>query len=357
MLAPAQEFGRAIDRRRDELAEKITARHYELQPELAARYGERGRAKCLQDAHYHLSYLSEAIAASLPSLFADYVAWAKVMLEARNVPAEDLARNLEVIRDTLREQLPSEVSAVADEYIRSGVERLPRLPSELPTLIKDDEPFASLARRYLDALLRGERRDASRLILDAVEGGVDVKDIYLHVFQRTQHEIGRLWQMNQMSVAQEHYCTAATQLVMSQLYPRIFATERRGRTLVATCVSGDLHEIGVRMISDFFEMEGWDTYYVGANAPAQSVLQTLVERKADVLAVSATITSHVRQVAELIAAVRASGDCEGVKILVGGYPFNVAPELWRQVGADACAHSAPESVELADRLVEGKSNG
>lgn len=357
MSALVREVSKAIDRERGTLAEKITARHYELQPELAARYGERGRAKCLQDAHYHLSYLSEAVAASLPSLFADYVAWAKVMLEARNVPSEDLARNLEVMRDTLREQMPAEVSAVTDEYILSGVERLPRLPSELPSLINDDEPFAPLARQYLDALLRGERHVASRLILDAVEDGADVKDIYLHVFQRTQHEIGRLWQMNQMSVAQEHYCTAATQLVMSQLYPRIFATERRGLTLVATCVSGDLHEIGVRMISDFFEMEGWDTFYVGANAPTPSVIQTLVERKADVLAVSATITSHVRHVAELIAAVRASEACEGVKILVGGYPFNVAPELWRQVGADACAHSAPESVALAERLVGETSNG
>ena len=70
--------------------------------------------------------------------------------------------------------------------------------------------------------------------------------------------------MNLLSVAQEHYCTAATQLVMSQLYPRIFSTERRGRTLVAARVADDLHEIGLRMVADFFEMEGWDTFYVGA---------------------------------------------------------------------------------------------
>ena len=63
-------------------------------------------------------------------------------------------------------------------------------------------------------------------------------------------------------MAQEHYCTAATQLIMSQLYPYIFTTGKNGRVLVGTCVSGDLHEIGVRMVSDFFEMEGWDTFYL-----------------------------------------------------------------------------------------------
>ena len=59
--------------------------------------------------------------------------------------------------------------------------------------------------------------------------------------------------------------------------------------MVAACAASELHEIGVRMAADFFEMEGWDTFYLGANTPAESVIRTLVERKADVLAVSATI--------------------------------------------------------------------
>jgi MerR family transcriptional regulator, light-induced transcriptional regulator len=153
--------------------------------------------------------------------------------------------------------------------------------------------------------------------------------------------------------AQEHYCTAATQLIMSQLYPRIFSGERNGQTLVATCVSGDLHEIGVRMVSDFFEMEGWDTYYVGANAPTESVVRTIADRRADVLAISATITSHVRTLKQLIATVRADAACNGVKVLVGGYPFNLAPELWREVGADASAPDAAMAVEMAARLAAG----
>jgi hypothetical protein len=94
------------------------------------------------------------------------------------------------------------------------------------------------------------------------------------------------------------------------------------------------------MVADFFEMDGWDTFYVGANAPARSVAETVAERGADVLAVSATITSHVREVRELVGAVRASAECRGVKVIAGGYPFNVEPALWREVGADATAADA-----------------
>jgi methanogenic corrinoid protein MtbC1 len=342
--------GSMIDARRDALAEAATARQYELQPQLAAHYGAAGRAKCLQDAGFHLSYLTEAIATSQPFLFADYIAWAKVMLEGRGIPACHLVQNLEIIRDSLRDSLPEEMGQLAASYVEAGLTHLPQLPSDQPTFICETQPLGALARRFLNALLRGERQVASRLILHAVEGGASVRDIYLHVFERCQHEIGRLWQMNLLSVAQEHYCTAATQLIMSQLYPHISAAEKNGRKLVATCVAGDLHEIGVRMVADFFEMEGWETFYLGANAPTASVLETLAEREADVLAISVTITPHVRAAAGLIEAVRSSAESAGVKIIVGGYPFNVAPELWQRIGADAFAHNALESVAVASQL-------
>ncbi len=343
--------GRIIAAERASLAEAVTALHYEARPELLAKYGEAGRAKCLQDAEYHLSYLADAVLASSPSLFADYVAWAKVMLAARGVPAADLSRNLDVMREVVRRRLPGEAWPAVEAYFDAARGRLPSSPPELPTLFMGEAPHADLARQFLRLLLGGERHAASRLILDAAESGVPVRDIYLHVFQPSQRELGRLWQTNRVSVAQEHYCTAATQLIMSQLYPRIFRTEKNGRRMVATSIAGELHEIGVRMVADFFEMGGWDTYYLGANSPAQGVLQAVAERDAQVLAVSATMTFHLRAVEDLIGAARAAARTRDVKVLVGGYPFNVEPELWRRVGADACAADASGAVAAAEGLV------
>jgi methanogenic corrinoid protein MtbC1 len=346
-----QEISQALDSRRGSLAEAITARQYELLPDLAERYGERGRRHCLRDAEYHLSYLADSIASASPSLFADYVDWAQVMLASRGIPAGDLARNLAVLDETLRRELAPAQAEVAHEYVAAGLRALGAPEIDVRNEVCEADPLYDLSQRYLRALLDGQRQVASRLIQRSVEDGMSVRDVYLHVFQRAQHEIGRLWQTNRLSVAQEHYCTAATQLIMSQLYPYVFSTEKNGRVLVGTCVAGDLHEIGVRMVTDFFEMEGWDTFYLGANTPTSDLVRTLEERRADVLAVSATMPFHVRAVADLIAAVRSSvGD--RVKVLVGGYPFNVDPGLWRRVGADASARDAQEAVELAHRLVE-----
>lgn len=272
-----------------------------------------------------------------------------------NISYEDLARNLKIMRSQLPKQLmhlSSSEIALLEEYINHGLEQLPLLPSQLPSFIQESHPHAALAQHYLDCLLRGERHIASRSILKAVENKeITVKDVYLNVFQYAQYEIGRLWQMNKINVAQEHYCTAATQLIMSQLYCYIFSSEKIGKTMIATCVGGDLHELGVRMVADFFEMAGWDTYYLGANTPTSSILAELKTHQADLLAISVTMTFHVRAAAALIKAIRAQPAYQNIKIMIGGHPFNLESNLWQQVGADAYARNAQEAIEIANQLI------
>ncbi len=307
--------------------------------------------KSLRDIEYHLIYLAESIALADPTLFSDYANWAQVLFDGLGFSDQVLRISLDEMRRLLRDELPSQMGEIVWEYVSNAIDQLPAGPSTVPTFLEEDAPLADLVSGYLNALLRGERRVASEIVLDAVDRGVSVKDIYLHVFQPAQYEIGRLWQMNRVSVAQEHYCTAATQLIMSQLYPHIFGTKRVERNLVATCVGRELHEIGVRMVADFFEMEGWDTYYLGANVPTATLLSTLRERKPDVLAISATMTFHVGAVSDVISDVRAAGLGRDVCILVGGYPFKVSPDLWRRIGADGCARDAAGAVALAGRLM------
>lgn len=333
----------------DHLAALVTEREYRGRPELEGRYGPIGPEKSRQDARYHLSYLAQAVAAESPELYVDYLGWAKVVLARRNVRPDDLLHHMECLGHVVAERLPEDLLPVVRPILEAGIERLPTLPENLPSLIGADRPHAALAHQYLQALLAGDRHRAGDVIMGAVDRGVSVRDLYLHVFQQAQWEVGRLWQVNEINVAQEHYCTAATQLIMSRLYPLVFGGEKVGRTLVATCVAGDLHELGIRMVSDFFEMEGWDTYYLGANTPTSSVIRTLEEREADVLAVSATIAYHVDAVADLIREVRRRSDLDEVVILVGGYPFNQEPDLWSKVGADGYAADADEAIALANR--------
>jgi MerR family transcriptional regulator, light-induced transcriptional regulator len=332
----------------DDLARSIVERQWKLRPDLELRYGSAGQSKCLEDARYHLKYLSEAIGAAEPALFEDYVGWARTMLSSRKIPVEDFAFNLEGMRGVLAERLPAGMELPTLEYVESGIRMLAK-PDGDYTFLDAGQPLAELANQYLSALLRYERQAALDLIQSAVENKVSIRDLYLLVFERCQYEIGRLWQCNLVSIAQEHYCTAATQLIMSQLYPYIFRGDRASKgTIVAACVSGELHEIGARMICDLLEMEGWNTIYLGANVPASGIVGVLRENGSNILLISASMTFHIRAVREVVAAVRSARP--QTSILVGGYAFKVAPNLWRDVGADHYARDASQAIAVVNGL-------
>lgn len=203
---------------------------------------------------------------------------------------------------------------------------------------------------YTSALLSLDRQAAEKIILDAVQKGTDIKDIYLYVFQPSQYEIGSLWQANKITVAMEHFCTASTQFIMTRLYDYIFSNEKNGHSMVSTSVSGELHELGIRMVTDFFEMEGWNTYFLGANTPADTTLEMIKSVNADLFAISATIYFNIPQVKEMISFIRKNIGPDKLKILVGGNAFNMEKQTWKQVNADLYAKDANSAIDIANSL-------
>lgn len=303
------------------------------------------RDREVEDATQHLRSLSDAMLGQSEQLFVDYVEWAQTCFTARAAPASYLHDQLTSLRSVIHDELPKAASA-AESFLAAALQRLSEGQSALPSEVFPD----TLAARYLQRLLTYDRNGALALVMDALQTGTSLRDVYIEVVQRVQHEIGRLWQLNRISVAQEHYCTAVSQLVLAQLYPQMMHGSG-GEPMVATCVSDELHELGARMVADFFEMDGWDTTYVGANAPALDVARVVRERGARLLAISATMGSHIHNVVQLIRQVRDAPDLRDVKILVGGRPFLVAGELWQRIGADGCASDAPQAVVAGRKLL------
>ncbi len=204
-----------------------------------------------------------------------------------------------------------------------------------------------LAHLYLALLLKGEIDSAHQVVRDALQGALTIHELYLDVFQPVQREVGRLWELNRVSVVEERFCTAATQSMMLELYPQISAYPRVGATIVAACVGPELHELGLRMVVDFFEMEGWDSYYLGAVNSAEQILSAIDQRKPDIVALSSTINHHIPKLREIVGTIRNSLPGTAPLIMVGGAPFNNDPDLWRSVGADLWGKDAGLAVRAA----------
>lgn len=334
-----------------ELANHIVSSHFENDSNLKNRFRAQGKQLCYENAIFHLKFLAEALTMDLPDMYTNYILWAAAMLKSRNIPEADLYHNLEYLQQAIQEILGSQYSAATKEYVTAAKRQLKDSREVSISHITYDNPLKEEAVAYLNYLLEGKRREATLMITELIQQGVSIKDIYEFIFQASQYEVGRLWQCNKITVAHEHYCTAATQQIMSGLYHHIFSTNRKGNTLVACSITGELHELGIRMVSDFFEMDGWDTYYLGANMPEKQLQEALNEYKADLLALSVSLPIHVSKAVSLIKKIRENEDFTDLKIMVGGYPFLSNPELWKKVGADAFAENANQAVSRANELV------
>ena len=335
---------------KEEYAIKIVDKQYKDQPEFWEKYGESGRKLSIRDAAYHLPFLAESIAASQKEIFTDYVAWVKNLFRGLNFPDSVMIKTLECTRFVLNKELPEEMAAIASEFIEAGIEQMHSPVEYMDSYIDESTELGKLAKKYNDALLAGNRNLAGNLVMDAVKNGVEVKEIYLEVFQKSQYEVGRLWLSNQISVAKEHFCSAATQMIMSQLYPYIFSSERVGKKFVGACVGGELHEIGIRMVADFFEMAGWDTYYLGANAPASAIIKSVEENEADIIGLSIAMPFHRNLLKETIIDIRKSAAGKDLRILVGGVALKQRVDI-NEFNADGWAPNAQLAIEKANQLL------
>lgn len=210
---------------------------------------------------------------------------------------------------------------------------------------------------YLEALRAGSRRRAFEVVAEAREAGHDIETLYLDVFQTAMHEVGRLWQMNEMTVAQEHLATAITQGAMALLYDELFdrdAADGSDRPLlIGACAPNERHEIGLRMLCDLLELRGWDTIFLGATVPDDALAAMVDERKADVLALSASTSPQVSDLATTIRFVRQRTKSAPF-VIVGGRAFSDDAELPKRIGADAAAADAREAAALLDTAVSGR---
>jgi methanogenic corrinoid protein MtbC1 len=208
------------------------------------------------------------------------------------------------------------------------------------------EELWPLCDRYLAAQLGGNRREALRLVVEeGLERGLGVLDIHA-VVQAAQRELGRLWQLDLISVAQEHMATAISHVVLSHVYQYATPPAPNGRKVLVACVEGELHDFPARLVADALDLAGFEVRYLGGSVPTDSLLQMLDEERHDLLALSVTMTFNIMSLRAAVARVREHTG-GSLPIAIGGNACAWATGLAAEVGADITGFDAQELVAAA----------
>lgn len=326
-------------------AAKLVAAH----PGLALRYQPLPREKWAHAYRGRLVDLAAALFSERPEIFVAQISWARAAFLARGAPIDDLGDSLAVLRTVLAREVPPEDAPLVDAYIADALRTLDAPHSSPPTTLSNASPHGKLAAAYLLHLLEGDRLAAAAVVIDAVHHErISVRSAYLDILVPVQQELGRMWHLAEINIAEEHFATAATLMVMSQLLPLAKRRPRDGRVVLVAAVEGNTHDLGVRLLADFFDIAGWRAIYLGASVPADELVIAATDFRADLIALSAALVAQLPTLESTIRTLRESLGPRCPRILIGGCAFcGEAKSAWHGLGADAFAANIDDALSAA----------
>jgi methanogenic corrinoid protein MtbC1 len=171
----------------------------------------------------------------------------------------------------------------------------------------------------LNALLKGDRKTSIKLVNDLLDSGLSVKDIYEYHLKPALVEVGEMWEQSKISVAAEHLASAIVESLLNEIYVNISPSDKAHKTVVISCLENEHHQIGARMVSDIFELHGWEVLFLGANTPKQDLVNYLKMIKPNLVAISLSIYFHLPTLEETIRLIR--NEFQKLEILTGGQAF------------------------------------
>lgn len=322
-----------------QVAEKVYLWHLDKDPLTRDAYDDYRKRKLYEDTLHNLSFLDTACELEDVKIFKDYAVWlyrllAKLM---EDIPPGQLKEQMvthyeflsEAIKDTLGEERHKRFRPYLEAAIRATEEETDHRRES--TLAQGKH--AEIRKKYLDHLLAADTEGALAYVKSLAAMALPLEEVYVDIFQEVMREIGERWHANEISVEEEHYMTSLTQTALAEFHPHIFDTERNGKKVIVCTVGSELHELGARMVSDLLEHMGYDSLYLGAAVPKDSVLRSVERHKPYFLALSVTMPQYLKECRNIVESVKESHP--DVMIAVGGRAFTMTDDVWKKWPVDA----------------------
>ena len=215
-----------------------------------------------------------------------------------------------------------------------------------------NDNFSAMRQSIID----GAPDTASGLALRAVASGVAPIDAINQGYVPGMHDVGEQFARGQMYLPDMMASAEAMRAAMAVLDPELkklgTARPMAGIVVLGT-TKGDIHEIGKILVGTLLTAHGFRVHDLGVNVAGEKFAAEAQELHADIVGVSALLTTTMRNQKGVVEAIEKAGLRQQVKIMVGGAP--VTRRWAEEIGADGYAKDAMSAVELARHLMEQKA--
>ncbi|MFB9236489.1 B12-binding domain-containing protein [Plantactinospora siamensis] len=204
------------------------------------------------------------------------------------------------------------------------------------------DPTGALAAAYpelIQCLADADEYAATDVALGLLAAGVPAESVLLELIAPAQAQVGRWWQANEWSVAQEHAATHISERVVAAVSSYASPRPNRGRVVVA-CMDGEWHALPARLVAEVLRLRGWNVTFLGASVPAAHLVSYLHRNDAQAVALGCAVPMRLPQAHAMIEACRRAD----VPILVGGRGFGADGRWAERLGVTW----APDAVTAAE---------
>lgn len=207
--------------------------------------------------------------------------------------------------------------------------------------------------RYLEPLLRGDRKSCRLVVEEALQHGIPANSVYVNMVWPVMVEIEKLLREEKISPIQEHLATRVNRTIIDQLQNKLPRRPERNKKIVVCCAQDELQELGAQMMTDLFESDGWEVRFLGGGLTNDDILSFINEYAPDILLIYGTTPRQAPDVRRLIDTIKSVNAWPDMRIMVSGGLFNRAEGLWQEMEADLYAETAIEALHVAldDRLL------
>lgn len=168
-------------------------------------------------------------------------------------------------------------------------------------------------------LLAGDYEKCYDFVKTVLNDGIDTSQLYDEILKKSLYTIGEMWETGKISVSAEHLASAIVETILSEEYFKISTKNKIQKTVVVACTENEFHQIGSKMVSDIFQLNGWNVHYLGANTTRSELNAVIGKAKPDILAISLSIPFNLPLFEKTLTTVRA--EFSELYILAGGQAF------------------------------------
>ena len=213
-----------------------------------------------------------------------------------------------------------------------------------------DEHAALQLSELREGIIRGDLVSARSITEKALAEGVDPLRLVNEFMSPAMDEVGARFERSEYFVPELLLSARAMKGAMELIRPLLAVRGSKPiGTVVIGTVKGDLHDIGKNLVAAMLEGGGFEVIDLGVNVSPEKFIAAAQEREAQIIALSALLTTTMLNMRSLIAALQQGGLRQKFRVLVGGAP--VTAEFAREIGADAFGCNAVEAVSSARELI------